>query len=167
MNIFKKNLFSHTDFVTFFSAVALSLIGLSVIFSFGESNAAFFKQSISLSIAIVIFFIASNIDIYFLKNSRFISLLYFISVGLFLLLIVLGSAYSGAQSWFSLGFFAFQPTDLSKLVLVFILAKYFYKRHVEISRIRHLFVSGTYAGILFILLAFQPDFGSAMIVFFI
>lgn len=165
--MYKKNFFYKIDFVTFFSAFALSLMGLSVIYSFGDTNLAFVKQSISLLIAVVVFFIASNIDIYFIKNSRFISLLYFISVALFILLIIIGSSYSGAQSWFSLGFFAFQPTDLSKLILVFVLAKYFFKRHVEISRIWHLFVSGTYAAILFILLALQPDFGSAMIVFFI
>lgn len=133
--MYKKNFFYKIDFVTFFSAFALSLMGLSVIYSFGDTNLAFVKQSISLLIAVVVFFIASNIDIYFIKNSRFISLLYFISVALFILLIIIGSSYSGAQSWFSLGFFAFQPTDLSKLILVFVLAKYFFKRHVEISRI--------------------------------
>ncbi len=167
MNISKKSFLKNIDFLSFFSAISLSLIGLSIIYSFGGDNGNFIKQAISLAISIIIFFVVSNMNMYFLKNSKFISFLYFGSVFLFILLIILGSSFSGAQSWFSLGFFAFQPTDLAKIILVLVLAKYFFKRHVEISRPKHLFISGTYTGILFILLAMQPDFGSAMIVFFI
>jgi len=78
---------------------------------------------------------------------------------------VFGSVFQGSQSWFNLGFFAFQPAELSKLVLVLLLAKYFSKRHVEIKQIRHIIVSGIYAGILFLLIMMQPDFGSALIIF--
>ena len=45
------------------------------------------------------------------------------------------------------------------------LAKYFSRRHVQIAHIRHIIVSGVYAGILFLLVALQPDFGSAITIF--
>ena len=54
-----------------------------------------------------------------------------------------------------------------KLVLILLLAKYFSRRHVEIKNIKHLFVSGLYALIPFVLILLQPDFGSAIIVFLI
>ncbi len=73
----------------------------------------------------------------------------------------------GAQSWFNFGGFSFQPVDVMKLVLVLILAKYFSRRHVEIRNIKHIFISGFYALIPFILIILQPDFGSAMIIFLI
>ena len=159
--------FKNIDTVSFFSAIFLSIAGLSVIYSFGIDNGAFFKQLVSLGVALIVFFIVSNLNVYFLKNSYFISLLYFLCIFLFLALIPFGSTFSGATSWFSLGFFTFQPTDLAKIVLILVLAKYFFKRHIEISRIRHLFISGIYAFVFVVLLALQPDLGSAMIVFFI
>jgi rod shape determining protein RodA len=54
-----------------------------------------------------------------------------------------------------------------KRVLVLMLAKYFSRRHVEIRDIKHIFISGFYAFVPFILVLLQPDFGSAMIIFFI
>jgi rod shape determining protein RodA len=79
----------------------------------------------------------------------------------------LGSVSHGAQSWFDFGGFSFQPADMMKLVLVIILAKYFSRRHVEIKDIKHIFISGFYALVPFVLVLLQPDFGSAMIIFFI
>jgi rod shape determining protein RodA len=51
--------------------------------------------------------------------------------------------------------------------LVILLAKYFFKRHIEIHRLKHLFISGVYTFVFVVLLALQPDLGSAIIVFFI
>jgi rod shape determining protein RodA len=48
-----------------------------------------------------------------------------------------------------------------------LLAKYFAKRHELIGDFKHVMVSGVYTLAIFILLFLQPDFGSAMIIFFI
>jgi rod shape determining protein RodA len=47
------------------------------------------------------------------------------------------------------------------------LAKYFSRRHVEIDNFKHIFISGIYALIPFLLVFFQPDFGAAIIIFFV
>src|SRR5262249_8378083 len=57
--------------------------------------------------------------------------------------------------------------EFVKLALIIVLAKYFSRRHIEIRNIRHVLVSGLYAGIVFALVAIQPDFGSAAIIFLI
>jgi rod shape determining protein RodA len=85
--------------------------------------------------------------------------------GILLTLFVLGHVSHGAQSWFNFGGFSFQPADTMKLVLILILSKYFSRRHVEIRDIKHIFISGFYALIPFLLVLLQPDFGSAMILF--
>jgi rod shape determining protein RodA len=82
-------------------------------------------------------------------------------------LFIIGHVAKGAQSWFSFGGISFQPSDLAKLALIIILAKYFSKRHVEIANIKHILISGFYAFIIFSLILFQPAFGDASIVFFI
>jgi rod shape determining protein RodA len=82
-------------------------------------------------------------------------------------LFVAGSVFKGARSWFDLGAFSFQPVDFVKIILIILLAKYFSRRHIEIANVRHIIISGLYSFILFALVLLQPDFGSAMIIFFI
>ncbi len=133
-----------------------------------ESTGDFFsKQIIWVLVGFAIFFIFSFIDFRFLKRTDVLVTIFLINAGILLLLFILGHISHGAKSWFSLGFFSFQPVDMMKLVLVLILAKYFSRRHVEIRDIKHIFISGFYAFIPFILVLLQPDFGSAMIIFFI
>jgi rod shape determining protein RodA len=93
--------------------------------------------------------------------------LFFILCGILIFLFGFGTIAKGAQSWFQVGLFAFQPADAMKLLLIIVLAKYFSRRHVEIAHFRHILVSGVYALIPFVLVFLQPDFGSAMIIFFI
>ncbi len=158
------------DFLLFFLILPIALAGLVTMKSFtaGEASGNFFdKQIIWLLIGFSVFFIFSNLDFRFLKRTdvlvtSFLGLC-FILLGLF----VFGKVTNGAQSWFSFGGFSFQPGDLMKLVLVLILSKYFSRRHVQIRDFKHIFISGFYAFVPFVLVLLQPDFGSAMILFFI
>lgn len=165
--LLKKNKKKIIDYQIFFSALILSIFGLIVIYNFSGGNYFFNKQLISLIISVLVFFILSHLDFYFLKNKKFINTIYIFSATLLSILFLLGSAFSGAQSWFSIGVFAFQPTDFAKLSLILVLASYFSKRHSEIANFKHILISGSYAAIIFILLMLQPDFGSAFIVFLI
>jgi len=136
-------------------------------FSFVETNTYFFRQIVWLAISITAFLIFSVIDFKFLRRTAVITWLYLISAGLLLVLFTVGSVFQGAQSWLDFGLFSFQPAEFAKLVLVLTLAKYFSRRHIEIQNIRHIIVSGIYAFIIFMLVLFQPDFGSAIIIFLI
>ena len=162
-----SSLFRDVDWVLIFSVFLISLAGLVSMDSFVSSSNYFGRQVIWLSVSIVVFFIASTINWSFLKNTKVIVILFSISVALLSLLFVVGSVFKGAQSWFSLGLFAFQPVDPIKLVVILILAKYFSRRHMEIANIRHILVSGFYVFVIFILVFLQPDFGSAIIIFFL
>jgi rod shape determining protein RodA len=83
------------------------------------------------------------------------------------MLFAVAQVTKGAVSWFKFGLLSFQPSDPIKLVVIIILAKYFSRRHIEIANIKHILVSGFYAFIIFALVIIQPDFGSAIIIFFI
>jgi len=80
------------------------------------------------------------------------------------LIFLFGTIVKGAQTRFYIGLFAFQPSDPAKLVLVALLSKYFARRHIGIGHIRHILVSGAYAFLLSLLVFFQPDLGSAIII---
>ncbi len=158
------------DWMLVFFIVPIVAAGLVTMKSFAplEDAGDFFnKQVLWVLISFGVFFIFSFIDFRFLKRTNVLMFLFIFTSVLLLSLFVLGEATHGSQSWLRFGGLSFQPADLMKLVLVLILAKYFSRRHVEIRNIKHIFISGFYAFIPFVLVLLQPDFGSAMIIFFI
>ncbi|MEQ1500346.1 MAG: rod shape-determining protein RodA [Parcubacteria group bacterium] len=165
--IFLKNIFKNIDWFLFFSVCLVSLAGLVTMNSFSGNSTFFERQSIWLTVSVLAFFVSSFVDWGFLKNTRVIVTLFGLSVGMLFMLFVTGSVFKGAKSWFDLGAFSFQPIDPIKLVIILILAKYFSRRHIEIANIRHILVSGFYVFVIFVLVFLQPDFGSAIIIFFV
>ncbi len=135
--------------------------------SFTEATPYFNHQLIWIGISFILFFIFSFIDFRFLKRTDVLVGLFLVFSGLLVLLFLAGHISNGAKSWFTLGGFSFQPSDMMKLVVILMLAKYFSRRHVEIDNFKHIFISGLYALVPFLLVFFQPDFGGAMIIFFI
>lgn len=158
---------SGIDWVLFFSAVLMLCAGLITMNSFTGDNSFFERQLVWGGLSIIIFFGLSFVDFRFLKRTDILVAFFVLSVILLLFLIAFGTATSGARSWIDFGPFVFQPSDPIKIVLIFILAKYFSRRHIEIAYIRHILVSAIYAFVLFFLIFLQPDFGSAIIIFFI
>lgn len=158
------------DWMIVLFIIPIILAGLFTMKSFSPAEGAgnfFDKQVIWVLISGAVFFGFSFIDFRFLKRTGVLVALFVFFCLVLLLLFIVGHISHGAQSWFNFGLFSFQPVDLMKLVLVLILAKYFSRRHVEIRDIKHIFISGFYAFIPFLLVLLQPDFGSAMIIFFI
>lgn len=153
-----------TDWVLLLSALLISAAGLISMVSFGGETHFAERQLLWISIGLGMFFLVSSIDLRFLRRTSVVTIIYVVAASLLALLFVFGSVFSGAQGWFNLGAFALQPADPAKLALILVLAKYFSRRHVEIARFRNIAVSGGYAFIIFALLFFQPDFGSAAIV---
>ncbi|MFA6251371.1 MAG: rod shape-determining protein RodA [Candidatus Paceibacterota bacterium] len=142
--------------------------GLITMKSFTGGATSFFNhQLIWIGLSFVILFIFSFIDFRFLKRTDVLVVLFLVFSGLLLLLFFFGHTAGGAQSWFSFGGFSFQPSDMMKIIVILMLAKYFSRRHIEIRNFKHIFISGLYALIPFLLVSLQPDLGSAIIIFFI
>lgn len=157
--------FRHIDWGLIVSAFAIASLGLVTMNSFTGESPLFERQLIWISIAAAVFFVAAIVDWRFLRRRGVVVTLYAGVCALLIALFATGAVFKGAQSWFNLGFAAFQPVELAKLALIIVLAKYFSRRHIEIAHFRHILVSGAYAFIIFALVAVQPDFGSAVILF--
>lgn len=141
--------------------------GLITMKSFTGETSFFNHQLMWIGISFFFLFSFSFIDFRFLKRTDILVILFGIFSLLLVLLFFFGNTAKGAQSWFSFGGFSFQPSDMMKLVVILMLAKYFSRRHIEIGNFKHIFVSGLYAFIPFLLVFLQPDFGSAIIIFFV
>ncbi|MFA6520452.1 MAG: rod shape-determining protein RodA [Candidatus Paceibacterota bacterium] len=165
-----EKLFRRIDWLLVFFILPIVLGGLATMKSFAplETTADFFsKQVIWVLISLAVFFTFSFLDFRFLKRTDVLVSLFLFFCFLLLALFILGNITHGSKSWFDFGFFSFQPVDMMKLILVLVLAKYFSRRHVEIHNIKHIFISGFYAFVPFVLVLLQPDFGSAMVILFI
>ncbi len=147
--------------------VTLSCLGLVTMYSYVGDNGFFEKQIIWIVVSTLVLCVASIPDYRFLRTGNTVFYMYIVSIIALVAVLFLGEVVKGAQSRFDLGFFSLQPADPIKLVLILVLAKYFSKRHVEIADIRHILISGAYAFVVFGLVFIQPDFGSAIILFFI
>lgn len=157
--------FAHIDWVLFAAASAIALLGLATMRSFSVENAFFERQVVWIGLAVAAFFITSIPEYGFLRRTYVVVGLYVGTLALLALIYVFGSVIMGSQNRFDLGIFFFQPSDPAKVVLIIMLAKYFARRHIEIKHIRHILVSGAYAFALFVLVFFQPDLGSSIIIF--
>lgn len=160
-------LFKNIDGTLISAMLAIALSGLFTMSSFQGNDSYFWKQGLWIIISFAAFFIVSQFEYRFLKQTRVVVAIYGMLLFILSLLFVLGYVSKGAESWFRFGGLAFQPSDMMKLALIIVLAKYFSRRHIEIANIRHIIVSAVYAFIPFVLVVLQPDFGSAMVLFFI
>ncbi len=155
---------SAIDWLSFGAALGLSGLGLLTMHSWGSSDPLFEHQIIWLFLGVLIFFGASQVDWRFLRSSGVAASLFGVLIVPLVFLLVLGTAVKGARSWLSFGGLGIEPAEFIKLALIILLAKYFSRRHIEIKNFKHIIVSGMYAGLVFVLVAVQPDFGGAIIV---
>lgn len=156
--------FAHIDWFLFAAAVTISLLGLLTMRSFPGENAFFERQVVWFCLGLGAFFIASLPEYRFLHRTPVVVGLYASIATLLTLVFFFGTLVRGAQERLDLGLFFIQPSDPAKVALIVLLAKYFSRRHVEIAHIKHIFISGAYAALIFGLVFFQPDFGSSIII---
>lgn len=160
-------LFSGFDPLLFFSVLGLTFLGLVTMYSHVGDNDFFNKQIIWITFATIAMFMAMIPDYRIFRTGNLTFYVYLSVIGLLFTVLLIGEITLGAQSRFDLGFFSLQPSDPAKVVLILVLAKYFAKRHELIGDFRHIIVSGIYAFFIFGLVFIQPDFGSAIILFFV
>jgi len=161
------NHFKKLDWVLMGSAMGLVLIGLLSIYSssIGRGNFLDFqKQSIFFILGLIIAIGLSFVNWRILKrDSYFILILYFLCILALIGLYFFAPEIRGVRSWYKMGPLSFDPIEITKIVLIILLAKYFSSRHIEMYRFYHIILSGIYVLIPAALFFFQPDLGSVLI----
>lgn len=159
--------FKKVDWLLAFSAVLLTLLGLLSIFSssFGKDNFLNFeKQIVFLVAGFSLMIILGFLDWRTLRDSPYLILVLY-SVCLFLLagLFLFAPQIRGVRAWYKFGFLALDPVEITKIILLILLAKYFSTRHIEMYRLRNILLSGLYVLAPAALIFRQPNLGSALI----
>lgn len=90
--------------------------------------------------------------------------LYGAAVVLLILVLLVGKTAKGSSRWIELGFFSFQPSELSKIAFVLCLARYFSQYpKTEGYRLGDLAIPFGLLAVPTILMLMQPDLGTAML----
>jgi len=159
--------FKKLDWMLIASVILLSLIGSLSIYSSSlrEGDFSIFKkQVVFLTIGIVLMFVLSFLDWKGIReNPYFILTFYFLCVLALAGLFFFAPQTRGIKGWYKLGSFSFDPIGLTRIVLIILLAKYFSARHIEMYKVRHIILSGFYVFLPAVLIFFQPDLGSSLI----
>lgn len=154
----------------FFTTVIMFIFGLIMIFSSSYvkaitslDNAYYYliRQLVILLVCLFVLLFLINIPtIKYKKNYKFIL---YLSIGLLVSLYFVGITVNGAKSWLPLPFFNFQPSELSKIAIIIYMAYYYDK--FKNNKDNHIVTLKPFifVVIIFLLIASQPDLGSALI----
>lgn len=160
-----------------FFTVAIMVIGLICLYSASFQNVrvsqqVFFDQLICAGLGLLLMFFLGRMD-----YRKFLDVAYVffaLSVILLVLVLVAGRHALGARRWFEMGSFSFQPSELTKLSVILILARYFSERHPTLSfdlrsSANSLLRDLIFPFVLILIPAFlifkQPDLGTAILIF--
>ena len=113
-----------------------------------------------VGIGLVGLIVLARIDYRLLKN--FSGILYLLTIGMLLATRFIGSEKLGAVRWIEIGSFQFQPSELAKVFMAIVMAKFFSDNMDQMHKPKVFIKSLVYIGIPTILVALQPDLGTAM-----
>jgi rod shape determining protein RodA len=147
------------------SAFVLTIFGLSTLYSASGANDTFYKQLTIVVISIICGLAVYAVNFRFLRQGNVVFYGYIATLLLLLLILLLGVTVNSSQSWFRFGGFSLQPSELAKLAVIAVLAKYLFRRHIEIANVKHVLMSFAYAAVAGLLVLKQPDLGSALVIF--
>ena len=163
------NILSRLRSINFFFLLIVILIFLFGVLSLysvsgGEFNSLPVKHIERFLLGLIVFFVICSIDIKFFFKLAYpiflLSLLFLIIVPFF------GTETSGATRWIKIGGISLQPSEFIKFTLILALAKYFHSSTDE----RMIFIKKFILPLVIILIpviivASQPDLGTAVVIF--
>jgi len=159
--------FKKLDWILITAAVLLTGIGLLSIYSssLGQQDFLNFKKQIIFFVGGFFLMLGlSFIDWRALREDPYLILIFYFLCSVSLLgLFFFAPEIRGVKSWYKIGPISIDPIEFTKIVLIILLAKYFSGRHIEMYRIRHILLSGLYVLIPALLIFFQPELGSILI----
>jgi len=146
---------------------ATSLVNLySATYGLGGGGVSpiFTKQLYWFLIGFGVFFLMTLFDYHRLEQLAYPA--YFLSIGLLILVLVIGAVTSGSQRWIHVAGFTFQPSEVAKFAVIIALAKYLNERvdSTEAYRLRDLWQAFVVIAVPGVLILKEPDLGTTLLV---
>ena len=154
----------HIDFPLFLAFLAIFMISLTAIYSASDSNIdAVINQGIKILISISAMLVVAQFSP--LSYARIGPWLYFLCLVLLILVLVIGETRNGATRWLNIGITSFQPSELMKIAMPLMIARYIARGALppDVSSVA---LSITIVLIPSYLIMQEPDLGTSILIAF-
>jgi rod shape determining protein RodA len=163
--IVDRRLIPHLDWPLVAAVVALTLVGLSTIYSVtwdfpkNQPGGEFWTQLYALPVGFVALVVCLMIDYRTLAQRSLV--LYALLVLALIYVGFFGVVRGGARRWIPLGGFSLQPSEFARLTVALVLAMFYGDSRRTARSTAELALAGVLVGIPFLLIVKQPDLGTA------
>nr|VFK31440.1 MAG: cell elongation-specific peptidoglycan biosynthesis regulator RodA [Candidatus Kentron sp. MB] len=152
----------HLDVPLLLGLILLSVIGLIVLYSAsGQDLQLIARQGLRLGIAFIVMFVIAQITPHLFHY--WTPWLYLLGIGLLLAVLTAGDTGGGAQRWLQVGVIRFQPSEMLKILVPMMIARYLVDKTLP-PRPLHIMGAALLALIPAVLIAWEPDLGTAFFI---
>lgn len=166
MFLFKKYNIKQYDFSLMFFVLLLSSIGAYMVSLVqAEGERLFLKQVLGIALGVAIVVVVSLIDYHFI--SQFYIVLYIINLVLLVAVRVAGVSINNSRRWLKIAGVQFQPSELSKIILIIVLAKLLTMFRNKMDKFYVLVLTGVLIGIPTFLILIQTNLSTSIVIMFV
>lgn len=140
--------------------LAISMIGVVLVGSARSDMKS--KQLVGVIFGLAIMVILSLIDYSWISNFQWI--MYGANIALLLIVRLFGDSANGAARWIDFGFIRFQPTELSKIIIILFFARYFMDHEETLNTFQTLARSVLLLAVPLFLIYEQPDMKNTLMI---
>jgi rod shape determining protein RodA len=165
--MFDRRLINNFDWILLAILIVIGFLSVFNLYSATYSvrsiggSQIYVKQICWYGIGFFILLLMTTFDYHALD--RFAYPVFFISLIFLAAVLKVGKITYGSQRWLSFGFFSIQPSEMVKISVIIVLAKYFSApERVGNHRLRDLLKPLTLLAVPFVLIVYQPDLGTAL-----
>ena len=154
----------HIDFPLFLAFMAIFMISLTTIYSASNGSIdAVVNQGIKILISISAMVVVAQFSP--LSYARVGPWLYFLCLVLLILVLVIGETRNGATRWLNIGITSFQPSELMKIAMPLMIARYIARGALP-PNVSSVALSITIVLIPSYLIMQEPDLGTSILIAF-
>ena len=147
------------------SVFGIICIGSALHVNLGEDPSSYYSQMVFFASGLVIMFAVAFFDMDYL--SRFDKALYIVNILLLVAVILVGSSSNNAVRWIKIGPVRLQPSEFSKVIMIFCMANFIDKKKDSINNISILARLCALVIVPVILVFIQPALSASLVILFI
>lgn len=152
----------HIDIPLFIGLLLICAISFVILYSAGgQEMPLLIRHATRMGFALLLMTVLAHVNPR--QFQSFSVVLFSLCVLLLLAVAVMGQISMGAQRWLDLGFFRFQPSEFTKISAPMMMAWYL-SEHTLPPRPKHVVAAGALLMVPVVLIAKQPDLGTALLV---
>lgn len=165
--MFDRRLITHYDWILLLQVALVAAIGIINLYSAtaawsGPATPIYIKQLSWFGLGLIIVTLLCLFDYRHLEYLGFPA--YGVAILMLLAVLVVGRTSMGATRWLSVGSIGLQPSEVMKIVIIIVLARYFTeKSNPQGFTLRDLLLPGALLLVPVLLVMKQPDLGTAML----